>query len=160
MISFPTKLRSFPPTDETAEVISELRCERVRGIGWVFSWAAAIVVLCAVTLILFSFAYRVAAEQALARAAAEGIREAKQPRATSQTVEQTIRRELGGCYQLGCTTQIAIRCGGRPVKGIIAGSLRDQLSVSLSAPATAAFPGWLRPFWPWNADAVTVYRTG
>ncbi|HEY4234508.1 MAG TPA: hypothetical protein VGM76_13830, partial [Lacipirellulaceae bacterium] len=46
-----------------------------RGVGWVLKWVSAIAVLCATTIMLLDFACRLAAEQAVVRAAAAGLRE-------------------------------------------------------------------------------------
>ena len=75
--------------------------EAVRGVGWVLRWAAAIAVFGVAGIVLLDFACRLGAEQALARAATAGLREASLPRATSRSVEQSIRGELGGVFRLG-----------------------------------------------------------
>jgi hypothetical protein len=159
MTTFPTKLRCFPSPVETTELVSERRCEGVRGVVWVLRWAAAIAVLCAATVLLLNFAYRVAAEQALARAAAAGIREASLPRATNHTVEQTIRRELGGCFRLGSATGIALRSAGKPVKGFIGERIDERFTITLSVPADAALPNWLQAFSPWSNQMMVVTKT-
>src|SRR5438477_7455447 len=117
MVTFPTTLRRFAGPDETAELVPALREERVRGVGWVLKWAVAFAVLGTTIIILLNFGYRLAAERALDRAAAAGIRAAALPRATSQTIEQSIHRELVDCFPLDRAAQITIRCGGKPAKG-------------------------------------------
>jgi hypothetical protein len=159
MTTFPTKLRCFPSPVETTALVSERRCERVRGIDWVLRWAAAIAVLCVATVLLLNFAYRVAAEQALARAAAAGNREATLPHATSHTVEQAIRRELGGCFRLGSATGITLRFAGQPVKGVIAERIGDRFTVTLSAPVDAALPTWLSVLSPRSQRLMVATKT-
>jgi hypothetical protein len=162
MATFQTKLRCFPGPEsilaeyDAAGCDAEPRGESVRGIGWVLKWAAAIAVLGATIIILLNFGYRLAAERTLARSAAAGIRAAALPRATSQTVEQSIRRELTGCFQLDRATQITIRCGGKPAKGIIATRSQARLTVIISAPMAAALPGWLGAITPLGDRLITI----
>jgi hypothetical protein len=150
------QLRCFPLTGDYdgERDAAKLVDKNVRGIGWVLRWAAAILVLGITGIVLLDFAYRISAEQALVRAAAAGIREAAMPRATSHTIEQSIRRELGGCYLLGGKTSVALQSAGRPVKGSIAGKTGGGFTITLSAPVDAALPSWLQALWPWNGHAV------
>jgi hypothetical protein len=161
MSVLPTRLRYFPAEDrervEACETIA--RGEVVRGVGWVLKWAAAVAVLCVAAIILLNFAYRLAAEQSMIRAARAGIREASLPRATNRTVEQSIRRELVGCYRLGSDTDIALRTAGRPIKGIAANKSDGVFSVTLSASVNAALPNWLQALSPWHAQIVISAHT-
>jgi hypothetical protein len=161
MVTSEVKLRSYPSTSECGrEEAAESDDDNVRGVGWVLRWAAAIGVLTATAVLLLDFGYRLAAEQAMYRAATAGIREAAMPRATRHTIEQSIRRDLSGHFRLGSETSIALGSGGKTAKGVVAGRASDLLSVSLSAPADAALPSWLQALSPWSGHAVVVSHVG
>ncbi len=130
----------------------------VRGVGWVLRWAATLAILCVSAVILTAFAYQLAAEQALRRAATAGLREAALPRATSQTVEAVVRRQLiGHCVLSGATTVLLER-NGASVKGVVGPQSGDQLSIALTAPADAALPRIFGALLPWQKDAVIATR--
>jgi hypothetical protein len=129
----------------------------VRGVDWVLRWAAALTALAASAVILVAFAYQLAAELALVRAASTGVREATLPRATSRSVEAAVRRQLAGRFDLHLATTIELQQNGSPVKSILRLQRGDQLSVALSAPARAALPHWLGAFVPWHGrEAITT----
>jgi len=115
----------------------------VRGVRWVLTWAAALAVIGWSAAILFAFACQLAAEQDLSRAAAAGLREATCDRATSHTVEQTIRRRLVGCGLAGQQVSVVVLRNGAPVTGLIRAAAGDRLSVSLSTPVDYVLPAWL-----------------
>src|SRR3972149_1143722 len=92
----------------------DCRCQPVpvRGVGWVLRWAAALTVLAASAAILLAFAYQLAAERALAGAAAAGLREASLPRATSGSVEAVVRRQLAGRFDVHRATTVELLQNG------------------------------------------------
>ena len=98
------------------------------------------------SLILVAFAYQLAAERALARAAAAGLREAALPRATEQTVEAAIRRRLADYRALDRATRVSLAKAG------------DRLSVGLAVPVAAILPRWL-PAVSWYDGAEIRFRT-
>jgi hypothetical protein len=123
----------FPTTD----------ARPVRGVSWVLTWAAAVAVLCWAAIILLSFGYQLAAEQALSRAVTAGLHEAAQDRATRHTVEQTVLRRLN---ERGYPTQqatVMLLRGGTPISGAVRSAPNDQLSASISIPNDALLPSWL-----------------
>ncbi len=130
----------------------------VRGVGWVLAWAAALAVLGVSLVILAAFAYQLSAEQALARAATAGLREATLPRATSRSVAAVVQHQLANHFALQRATTIRLERNGSPVKGAIRPQIGDQFSVALSAPARAALPGWLGVFLPWQEHAAISTR--
>jgi hypothetical protein len=118
----------------------------VRGVGWVLRWAGVLAVLAAAAMILVAFAYQLAAERTLARAAAAGLREASLPRATEQTVEAAIRRRLADSRAFGRATRVSLAKAG------------DRISVGLAVPVLAIVPRWL-PAVSWYDDAEIRFRT-
>lgn len=126
----------------------------VRGVGWVLGWATVLAVLAVSAVILVTFAYQLAAERTLARAAAAGLREATLPRATSRSVEAVVRHHLVGRFDLHRATTIELQLNGSPVKGVVRPQSGDQLSLTLVAPARTALPQWLRALVPWQASAA------
>ena len=130
----------------------------VRGVGWVLGWAATMVVLAAAATILIGFAYQLAAERSLAQAAAAGIREAAQPRATSTSVEAVVRRRLVYDGHLARATTMHIERNGQPLRGVIHANRGDQIAISLTTPVAAVLPRWL-PVRYWLADSVVKWRS-
>jgi len=130
----------------------------VRGVGWVLRWAATLAVLAVSAVILTVFAYQLSAEQALARAATAGLREATLPRATSGSVEAVVQHQLANHFALQRATTILLERNGSPVKGVVRPQLGDQFSVTLSAPTRAAQPSWLSAFVPWQEHAAIATR--
>jgi hypothetical protein len=129
----------------------------VRGVGWVLRWAATLAVLAVSALILVAFAYQLAAERALARAAAAGLREATCERATNRSVEAVVRRQLAGRFDLHRATTIELQQNGSRVRGALRPQGGDRLSITLSAPAIAALPRWLQIV-SWNERAEITQR--
>jgi hypothetical protein len=103
----------------------------VRGVGWVLRWAASLAVLAGAATILVVFAYQVAAERTLVRAANAGLREAALPRATHASVEAAIRRRLAGAMSLDRATHVIVSSAG------------NRASVHLAVPVAAVLPRWL-----------------
>jgi hypothetical protein len=125
----------------------------ILGAGCVLKWSAAIVTLGIAAITLLCFAYQLSAEQALARAVGIGLRAAAMPRATSRTVEQSIRRELGNGSQLSQAAHIWIERAGKPFKGAIASDNRHKIAVTIAAPTASVLPSWLLPLSWWPRDA-------
>jgi hypothetical protein len=117
----------------------------VRGVGWVLRWAVVTAVLAVSAMVLTAFAYQLAAEQALARAAQAGLREAALPRATNASVEAAVRRRLADSSAFERATQVRLAKVG------------DRTSVSLSVPSAAVLPRWL-PVGLWNDGAHIAVR--
>src|SRR5450631_453261 len=158
MATFPTTLRSILSADETAEFVPELREHRIRGIGWVLKWAAAIAVLGATIVILLNFGYRLAAERTLEQAAMSGLRVSGLPHATSVSIGDSIRSILGcNLYQ---AANIRLRIARPPLNGNMSDRFGAGLTISISMPASAALPAWLEMLSPWNESAeITVQAT-
>jgi hypothetical protein len=119
---------------------------RVRGVGWVLEQAALIAVLVMTATALTAFAYELAAERALARAAAAGLREAALPRATTESVEATVRRRLAGGLALDRAARVRLARAG------------DRLAINLSVPTAAVLPRWL-PVGAWSDSTQIEFRT-
>jgi hypothetical protein len=132
--------------------------EAVRGVGWVMRWAAAIAMLGVAGIVLLDFAYRVAGEQALVRAAKAGVRETAMPRATSRSVEQSICRALGelppGCRSL----RIVMTSGGKPWRGGRTADSAAAIVITLSLPVAEVIPDWLRVISPATGGVMTVHN--
>ncbi len=129
----------------------------MRGVGWVLRWAATLAVLAVSAVILLTFAYQLAAERTLARAAAAGLREATLPRANSRSVETVVRHHLVGCFDLHRATTIELQQNGSPVKGVVRPQSGDQLSLTLSVSPAASLPRWLS-ISSWNKDEGIKFR--
>jgi hypothetical protein len=123
----------------------------------VLRWAATLAVLGMSAVILLAFAYQLAAERALAEAAAAGLREATLPRATSRSVENTVRRHLTRLLALDRATTVLLEHNGAPRKGAVRPQSGDQLSLTLSAPTAAVLPRWL-PILSWGEHAAIKFR--
>jgi hypothetical protein len=118
----------------------------MRGIGWVLRWAAAVAVLCFTGGLLAEFAYSLAAELTLARAARAGALEASLPRATLQSVYDTVERRLAERTSLAQHLTLAVQRNGAAVSGAVKTAGGDQMSVTLAVPVHAVLPRWLCPF--------------
>ena len=123
----------------------------VRGVGWVLRWAATLAILFVSAVILTAFAYQLAAEQALARAAAAGLREAACERATSRSVDAVIRRQLGS--DLARATTIALQRNGSPTTGVVRPRMGDHLTLTLSTPVAVVIPRWMQMLM-WSQDSA------
>lgn len=138
-----------PSTSSDASLFSELPVAR-RGIPWVLGWTAAIAVVAVSVGAMTQFAYLVAAEHSLARAARAGATEATLPRATYQSVMAAIERRLISYPNLNDQLNVTITQNGSLVhQPYIHQTSGDEFSVALSASKNAAVPAWLRrlPIW-------------
>ncbi|MCI0333128.1 MAG: hypothetical protein L0228_07890 [Planctomycetes bacterium] len=129
-----------------------------RGVQWVLTWAAACAVLFVASCVLIQFSYCVAAEQALARAARAGVLEATLPRATQQSVAETIERRLADVSIPTGSVQITMLQNDAPLRGVFRAAGDDRLSVILSVPADAVLPVWLRAATFWKNDTQIQAR--
>jgi hypothetical protein len=116
----------------------------VRGVGWVLQWAAALAVLLISAMFLVAFGHQLAAEHALRRAAAAGLREAALPRSTSASVRAVVRQQLAGQPDLLRATTMRLEQNGSPIQSPTQVVQEKQLAMILSAANTAALPRWLR----------------
>src|SRR5262245_3757552 len=88
--------------------------QRVRGIGWVLKWSGALGVLFVAGGMLIQFAYCLAAEQALTRAARAGVLEATLPRASSASVRRVVEQRLAAYPSLAGRLQLHMLQNGGP----------------------------------------------
>ena len=65
-----------------------------RGVGWVLRWAGTLATIAFSLLKLIDFSYQIDLDQTLDRAARAGALEATLPRASSQSVVQSVERRL------------------------------------------------------------------
>jgi hypothetical protein len=124
-----------------------------RGVSWVLRWAAAAVVLCVSAIVLLDFAYRLAAELSLARAAAAGLRASALARPNGLAIQQSIRRELGNSLYRDAVVRLqsgspVIISNGQPKPG--------DFSVTIALPNSSALPAWLRTLSPWEGSTEIV----
>jgi hypothetical protein len=124
-----------------------------RGVAWVLRWAAALAVVTYSAVVLAEFAYCLAAEHAMARAARAGAVEATLPRATRHSVTATIKRRLVSSPGLFAQMRLVVEQNGALLSGQIHPRPGDRLSVTLTAPAGAALPAWFRPLSLWTESA-------
>jgi len=129
-----------------------------RGVAWVLRWAVAIATLVSSTAVLVEFGYCLAAEQALLRAARAGVLEATLPRATYQTVEQTVRGRLASHGLPPQNVKFQVEHNGMPARGSLVPRDSDQLSVTLVTPTWAVLPTWLRAITFRPADSRIAVR--
>lgn len=128
-----------------------------RGVGWVLRWAAAGGVLLFSCAVLAEYAYCLAAELTLVRAARAGVLEATLPRATRQSVIDTIARRLRRFPHAKGQWQLAVLRNDVPVQGRIVAHPGDRLLISVMLPSRSVLPGWLRSLKFWGGDeAITV----
>jgi len=126
-----------------AEAIAPTCDSYTRGIGWVLRWAAAIAVLWFSGCVLAEFAYSLAAEHALARAARAGALEATLPRATIPSVSETVNRRLANRDGWGEQLRLSVHRNGLAVGGTIRAAGGDRMEVTLAVPVRAVLPHWL-----------------
>ncbi len=115
-----------------------------RGIRWVVTWAAALVVLAVATSVLIEFAYVLAAEHTLAIAARAGAMEATLPRATYRSVATTVERRLANYPLLAKDLHMSLTQNGSLVQSQFRQHDGDRFAIALSAPNISAMPNWLR----------------
>jgi hypothetical protein len=123
-----------------------------RGVGWVLRWSTALVALCYSTIVLTEFAYCLAAEQILARAARAGVLEATLPRASVRSVEQSVWRRLEGREVTQGEVKISLLQNGVVVSKKLRPRGGDEFSIRLVMPAQAMMPGWLRTLTSWRGE--------
>jgi hypothetical protein len=116
-------------------------------------WTAAFAVLFVSGSVLAEFAYCVAAEHTVARAARAGALEATLPRATAKSITASITRRLTGFPDAAGRTRLVIHRNGRPVLSRMIVQPSDRISVHVTVPSTAVLPRWLQAvkFWRGNA---------
>ncbi|HJQ81485.1 MAG TPA: hypothetical protein VJ828_16100 [Lacipirellulaceae bacterium] len=114
-----------------------------RGVSWVLRWAAAIAVLWFAGCMLMEFAYCLAAEHTLARAARAGALEATLPRASLQSVCQTIKRRLANHAAWAPQLALSVERNGTAVGGAIQAVGGDRMAVMAAVPVRAVVPHWL-----------------
>jgi hypothetical protein len=124
-----------------------------RGILWVLRWAAAILVLSFSCGVLAEFAFCLAAEHTVARAARAGALEATLPRATTSSIRESVARRLTGYPTAVAKTRLVIYQNGRPLLGRLIARPGDRISVHVSLSSAAVLPSWLErvKFWRGNA---------
>ncbi len=127
----------------------------VRGVAWVLGWTAVVVSLAASAMILVTFAYQLAVEQSLHRAAEAGLREASLPRASSRSVEFIIRQHLAERFSLDLAATVSLERSGVPMSGILRLRPGEQLSITLSVRADAVMPRWLTALPGLNSVRIT-----
>jgi hypothetical protein len=125
-------------------------------VAWVLQWSAAIAILCLSTGVLLEFAYCLAAEHTLARAARAGALEATLPRATHISVAESIERRLVNHPRLAASLQIAMTQNGVPLRGRFIPRPGDRISITLSAPTRQLLPSWLRPITFWSNSTQII----
>ncbi len=145
-------------TPAAAEIEIVPRVQPTRGIGWVLKWTAAAVVLFYSTTVLTEFAYSLAAEQLLVRAARAAVLEATLPRATVHSVEQLVLRRLGDAVASQGGVKLALLQNGVGVSKKLQPLGGDRLSISLAMPAQALMPDWLRTLTLWRGSAIVQAR--
>ncbi|MEX0611360.1 MAG: hypothetical protein WD738_08660 [Pirellulales bacterium] len=130
-----------------------------RGVGWVLHWFAALVTLFVAMTVLARFGYCLAAELALVRAARAGVLEATLPRATYQSVVQSVERRLAGYPPRAADRlRFSLLQNGAPVRGIFQLREGDRLCVALALPTDEVLPAWLRAACFWLADSQLNVR--
>jgi hypothetical protein len=139
--------------DAAPEVVGGIETTPQRGVGWVLRSAAVVGVLFYATTVLVEFAHCVAAEQLLGRAARAGALEATLPQATLQTIKQTVWRRLEGRLSSQADLNVALLQNGKWIGKRFWPSGGDQLTVTLTMPAQAIMPSWLRGLTCWRGDA-------
>jgi hypothetical protein len=124
-----------------------------RGVRWVLIWAAAITVLFVAASVLIEFAYCLAAEHALIRAARAGAVEASLPRATYDSILQSIERGLARYSLPASGLRLSVEQNGRPIGSHFVARAGDQFSVAVSIPTSAAAPPWLQRALIWRPES-------
>jgi hypothetical protein len=123
---------------------------------WLLKWTAATAVLFAAAIILLEFTHLFAAEHALALAARAGATEATLPRATYQSVSAAIEHRLAPYTAAQGQLQLTILRNGQPVGLQLHAIEGDQFSVTLSVPAEATLPTWLKKIHLWQQNSALI----
>jgi hypothetical protein len=133
-----------------------------RGVLWVLRWAAALAVLFFSCGVLAEFAYCLAAEHTVVRAARAGALEATLPRATAISVNKSVAQRLAAYSSTRGQMRIVIQQNGKPILGRMKVQPGDRISVNVAVPGTAVLPRWLQrvKFWRGNPPIeATAERT-
>ena len=136
--SFECPSLSSAPLPEPREDITEVAMP-VRDIGWVVKWAAAIAVFVTAGRYLVEFAGTIATEHALHQAAQAGVVEATLPRASRQSVLDTVERRLAKTSIDARQLNLTLLENDIPITGRIHPTQGDRISVVLSADVGSAW---------------------
>jgi hypothetical protein len=117
----------------------------------VLRWAAALAVLYFSACVLAEFAYCLAAEHALSRAARAGAFEATLPRATCQSVRAAAARRLTSYQHIAGRLQLVIRQNAAPLRTKLQPQPGDRISVSIATSERAVTPRWLQALKFWSS---------
>ena len=123
---------------------------RTRGVVCVLRWAAALAILFLCGGVLMEFAYCLAAEHTLARAARAGALEATLPRATTKSVAETVARRLTNDASATGRTHVVLKLNGTPMVGRWIARPGDRVAVIVTVPSTAVLPQWLQRVTLWH----------
>jgi hypothetical protein len=123
-----------------------------RGVAWVLRWAVALAVLYFSGCVLAEFAYCLAAEHVLARAARAGALESTLPRATCASIRAAAERRLASYQQVAGPLQLVIRQNAVPIRTKLQPQPGDQMSVSIATTARAVTPRWLQALKFWDSE--------
>jgi hypothetical protein len=127
-----------------------------RGVLWVLQWAAAAAVLLIAATILVEFVRMAIAEHSLQIAARAALVEATLPKATYQSIAATIDRKLADYSQLHEALQFTLTQNGQPVMQSFRVTEGDDLAITVSLPAGALTPAWLRPLAFWSTSSPLI----
>ena len=129
-----------------------------RGIRWVLQWAVAIGVIVFAASVLAEFAYLAGAEHTLTRAARAGLLEATLPRASYDTVKETIEGRLDSYPRLSSRLRLSLLQNSVPVARNLQLHDGDRLSIVLTADSDTALPHWLQTIRFWrNGPQLQVH---
>jgi hypothetical protein len=103
--------------------------------------------------ILVEFSYCVSAEHSLARAARAGAWEATLPRATRESIAESVRRRLRAYSFAPSQLQIGIEMNGAPILGHYTARDGDTFAVAVSLPASAVAPRWSSIVLFWHGES-------
>lgn len=124
-----------------------------RGVAWVLRWAGAVATLLFSLITLIEFACVLSAEQTVARAARAGALEATLPRATAESIADTVERRLGRLAAPGSDWTLDLKQNDMPTRMISGPREGDHFSVTVSLSNRAALPDWLRRMSLWRGDS-------
>jgi hypothetical protein len=147
-----TSFDLFAHFDRPAKVV-KAHTVPTRGIRWVLIWAAALGVLFVAASVLIEFTYCLAAEHAIARAARAGAVEATLPRATYDSIAQSVARRLERYSLPTSRLRLSVEQNGHPISSHFAAHAGDQFSVAVSLPTTAVLPQWLQRALIWRPES-------
>jgi hypothetical protein len=129
-----------------------------RGVIWVLRWAGALATLLVSIVTLIEFAYDLSAEQTVARAARAAALEATLPRATMNSVAETVRRRLGRLAERSEDWNLSVLQNDLPVGAIVRPREGDFFSVTVAAANRAHLPWWLRRLTFWKDGSLIEVR--